>query len=89
MRPNPDLTRNAVFKLMNVQTQRHLSEREVREINFIIKSRAFRYIAAAKEEWLHPEEYVSKSQWPVFGDGYLLMPDPPTDSRWRSRVFRI
>ncbi|MFY9457635.1 MAG: hypothetical protein WAP23_01755, partial [Candidatus Spechtbacterales bacterium] len=47
-----------------------------REINFIIKSRASRYIAAAKEEWLYPERHISKSNWNTFGHGYLLMPDP-------------
>jgi hypothetical protein len=55
---------------------RHLSEDEVRQINFILKSRAYRYIAAAKEEWLYPEWFVSKSDWASYGLGYLLMPDP-------------
>lgn len=75
-RPNPNPFRDAIFKFMDIQTLRLLNEREVKEINFIIKSRALRYIAAAKEEWLYPETEVSKSQWNVFGDGYLLMPDP-------------
>ena len=59
-----------------MQVRRHLNEREVREINFIIKSRAFRYIAAAKEEWLYPEHHISKSDWNTYGHGYLLMPEP-------------
>ena len=75
-RTNPNLARVGVFKAMHVQTERHLAEREVLEINFIIRSRARRYIAAAAEEWLHPERHVSKSHWPRFGEGYLLMPDP-------------
>ena len=75
-RPNPKLTRVGVFKAMKVQTERHLAEREVLEINFIIRSRARRYIAAAAEEWLYPERRVSKSDWARLGDGYLLMPDP-------------
>jgi hypothetical protein len=45
-------------------------------MNFIIKSRSLRYIAAAKEEWSYPDKHVSKSHWNTFGDGYLLMPDP-------------
>ena len=76
LRPNPNPLRNAMFKFTDIQTLRHLDEKEVLEINFIIKSRAFRYIAAAREEWLFPDKYVSKSHWNVFGDGYLLMPDP-------------
>ena len=76
VRPNPNPFRSTIFKVTDIQTLRHLSEEEVREINFIIKSRAHRYIAADKEEWLYPEQYVSKSQWNTFGNGYLLMPDP-------------
>lgn len=76
LRPNPDLFRGAIFKFLEIQTLRTLTEQEVREINFIIKSRARRYIAAGKEEWLYPENYVSKSDWNTFGHGYLLMPDP-------------
>lgn len=76
VRPNPNPWRTAIFNFMDIQTLRHLSEQEVREVNFIIKSRALRYIAAAKEEWLYPEKYISKSQWNTFGHGYLIMPDP-------------
>lgn len=76
LRPNPDFLRGAMFNFMNIQVLRHLSEREVLEINFIIKSRAYRYIAAGVEEWLYPEKEVSKSDWNRFGDGNLLMPDP-------------
>lgn len=76
LRPNPALMRPAIFKFTEIQTLRYLSEQEVREINFIIKSRAFRYIGAAKEEWLYPEKHVSKSDWSRYGNGYLLMPDP-------------
>lgn len=76
VRPNSFPFRNAIFKFTDVQVHRHLSEQEVREINFIIKNRAARYIAAAKEEWLYPEKHVSKSNWSRYGHGYLLMPDP-------------
>ena len=76
LRPNPYPLRSAIFKFTKIQTLRHLSEQEVREIKFIIKSRAFHYIAAAKEEWLYPDKYISKSNWNVYGDGYLCMPDP-------------
>ncbi len=76
LRPNPLLARTGIFNAMDVQTERHLDEREVLEINFIIKSRALRYIAAGEKEWLFPERHVSKAQWAEFGNGYLLMPDP-------------
>jgi len=76
LRPNPQLSRMGLFKAMGVQRERHLTEIEVHQINFILKSRALRYVAAAVPEWLYPEKRVSKSDWRNFGDGYLLMPDP-------------
>jgi hypothetical protein len=76
MRPNPNQFRGALFNLLDIQILRHLSEQEVREINFIIKSRARRFSGAGKEEWLFPERHVSRSSWNSFGCGYLLMPDP-------------
>lgn len=76
LRPNPNPFRNAIFKFTDVQVRRHLNEQEVREINFIIKNRARRFVAAAKSEWLYPEKYISKSNWNNYGHGYLLMPDP-------------
>lgn len=41
---------------------RSLNERQVREINYVIKQRARRYIAAEEKEWLYPELDVS-IQW--------------------------
>ena len=76
LRPNPEFYRETVFNVFEVQTHRSLSEQEVREINFIIKSRAYGYVAAGKQEWLYPEQFVSKSDWAEYGNGYLLMPDP-------------
>jgi hypothetical protein len=70
------MMRGALFHYLDIQTLRMLTETEVREINFIIKSRALRYLAAAKEDWLYPERHVNKSDWHEFGHGYLLMPDP-------------
>jgi len=43
------------------ETMRHLTEQEVREINFIVKARAHRYVAAADKEGLYPERHVSKA----------------------------
>jgi len=36
--------------------ERSLTDREVQNINFLIKSRARRYIAATQKEWLYPEK---------------------------------
>jgi hypothetical protein len=75
-RPNPNPFRSAIFKYSDIQTMRQLSEQEVIEINYVIKRRSYRYLAAAKKEWLYPEEQVSSKKWNEYGYGYLFMPDP-------------
>lgn len=75
-RPNPELFRTAIFDFRGIQTLRHLTETEVHEINFVIKKRALRFIAAAREEWLYPEKYIPTQHWSKLGGGYLFMPDP-------------
>ena len=37
LRPNPNPLRSAIFSMLDIQTERRLSEQEVRQINFIIK----------------------------------------------------
>jgi len=76
VRPNPDLFRAALFNFMTVQTGRELDRSEVLKINTIIKKRAYRYIAASKEEWLYPEESLGIIRWDKLSASYLLMPDP-------------
>lgn len=75
-RPNPSLFRPTIFNFTQIQTGRSLTEVEVSEINFVIKRRALRYIAAAKEEWLYPENEIPTQYWDKLGNGYLFMPDP-------------
>lgn len=75
-RPNPQPFRNAMFNFTQIQTGRVLEEVEVNQINYIIKRRALRYIAAAKEEWLYPEKAIPSDHWRKLDDRYLLMPDP-------------
>ena len=75
-RPNPDLFRSTMFNFTDIQTGRKLSDLEVAEINFVIKKRAYRFIAAAREEWLYPERDIRNHRWNQLGNGYLFMPDP-------------
>lgn len=75
-RPNPELFRSAMFNFTTIQTNRMLSEEEVISINYVIKKRADRYIAAAKEDWLYPEKHIDIKRWDDIGKSYLLMPDP-------------
>lgn len=74
--PNPRLIRDTVFNFLDIQFDRFLSEEEVIEINYIIKKRSHKYIAAAEEEWLYPEKFIQNDHWRKLGNGYLLMPDP-------------
>lgn len=75
-RPHPDLFRSAMFNFMQMQTNRKLSELEVNKFNYVIKKRAFRYIAAARKEWLYPEDRAQIHRWDTLGKEYLFMPDP-------------
>lgn len=75
-RPNPDPFRPAMFNFMQIQTGRRLTTEEVLAINYIIKMRAFRYVAAPEKEWLYPERSFKVGRWDGFGGSYLLMPDP-------------
>jgi Protein of unknown function (DUF4238) len=75
-RPNDSLFRTAMFNFTDIQTGRQLDEIEVNQINFIMKRRAQRYIAAAQEEWLYPERKIPSDHWRKLDDRYLLMPDP-------------
>lgn len=74
-RDNPQLHRDALFNFLDIQVRRKLSEQEVCEVNFILKARAYRYVAAGREEWLYPERSV-KVPWRSLGSGHLLMPEP-------------
>lgn len=75
-RPNPSPFRSAMFNFLAVQTHRELTEAEVIEANFVMKQRAFRYIAAGHEDWLYPEAKIRDRNWRKLGMGYLFMPDP-------------
>jgi hypothetical protein len=74
--PNQDFFHDTIFKLTDIQTYRILSEQEVREINYVTKKRALRYIAGAEKEWLYPEKYLPTTHWNKLGNGFLLMPEP-------------
>lgn len=76
LHPNPNPMRDAIFNFTEIQTGRTLSEADVTKINYIIKKRAFRYIASSEKEWLYPENHIPTQNWRKFGKEYLLMPDP-------------
>jgi len=76
MRPNSNLFRDTIFNVQDIQVDRILDDSEVNQINYILKRRAYKYIAAPMKEWLFPEEKIGKPKWDQLGKDYLLMPDP-------------
>ena len=52
---------------------RTLTERQVKEVNFIIKSRADRFIAGRTEDDLYPERHLPNTVWNKLGQ-FLLPP---------------
>jgi hypothetical protein len=63
------------FMLTEIQTGRELSETDVQAVNYIMKSRARRYVAAARQDWLYPERYLATTHWSKLGSEYFLAPD--------------
>jgi hypothetical protein len=57
-----------------IQFGRELEEDEVLRINYILKKRATRYLAAAEEEWLYPERRVSTIEWGDLDNDWFLLP---------------
>jgi hypothetical protein len=74
-RTNARSFQRAMKHLGDIQFGRELEEDEVLRINYIMKRRAVRYIAAAEEEWLYPEERVSTSDWLKLDDDWFLLPN--------------
>lgn len=69
--------RNSMVNTINYIRTRKLTSAEVAKINFILKARARRYIAAAREEWLYPEEVVGEP-WPEL----RAVLCPPKEELW-------
>jgi hypothetical protein len=74
--PNPQPFRQTIFRFTDIQTGRQLQEIEVKQINYITKRRANRYVAAAQEDWLYPDPDLPTTHWRKLDDRYLFMPDP-------------
>jgi hypothetical protein len=66
LRPNPQLFRTAMLSFTDIQTGRQLEEIEVKQINYVTKRRALRYVAAAQEDWLYPDRKSSTSAAAAF-----------------------
>ena len=60
--------------MTDAQFGRELEEDEVLRINLILKRRATRYIAAAEEDWLYPEQRASTTHWSKLDNDWFLLP---------------
>jgi len=65
---------HCIFNAQQVQTGRILEEDEVLRLNFILKKRADRYVAACDEAWLYPERHTSMS-WSKLDDDWFMLPN--------------
>lgn len=61
--------------MLDNQFDRQLDEDEVLRINYILKRRATRYIAAAEKDWLYPEDHLSNKEWAKLDDDWFLLPN--------------
>ncbi len=75
LRANARAYESTVRYLLDIQFGRELEEDEVLRINFILKTRATRYIAAAEKDWLYPEQRVSTTNWSKLDDDWFLYPN--------------
>jgi hypothetical protein len=73
-RENARFYERTMVDLTQIQFGRELEEAEVLRINYILKRRATRYIAAANEEWLYPEKRVATTEWRNLDDDWFLLP---------------
>ncbi|MBO9499538.1 MAG: DUF4238 domain-containing protein [Novosphingobium sp.] len=70
--------RNSMVSTVDFIRTRKLASAEVAQINHILKTRAHRYVAAGREEWLYPETQV-KAPWAKLRKTLL----PPDNELWR------
>ncbi|WP_293742055.1 DUF4238 domain-containing protein [uncultured Pedobacter sp.] len=69
---------NTMVNTREFLRDRRLTEHQVREINYVIKQRARRYVAAARKEWLYPEQ-DENIKWENIRETLL----PPSDKVYR------
>lgn len=65
-RTNPRYYDDTLIKYDDIIREREIKEDQVLAINYILKTRANKYIAAANEDWLYPERYLKKKDWGSF-----------------------
>ena len=77
-RTNPRYFANTLTRWDIVVRDRRLKPEEVCAINYIVKKRARKYIAAARREWLYPEQGLKPTEWKSLHKVLL----PPQKEMW-------
>lgn len=72
-RTNARFFDNPLVRFDDIKRGRKLSAKQVREVNFIVKTRAQRYIAGNSVDDLYPEKHLKTTVWHKLG--LFLMPD--------------
>lgn len=63
LRTNARFFDDTIASYKDIHRGRKLSRESVIGINYILKKRANKYIAAANKEWLYPEKYITVNNW--------------------------
>ena len=66
-RTNARLFDNPLISYDGIERGRQLSENQVREVNYIIKERAKRYVASCTDDGLFPERHLKTTLWNKLG----------------------
>jgi hypothetical protein len=75
-RTNARSYEHAMMDLRQIQVGRELTDDEVIRLNYILKKRAVRYIAAENADWLYPERTASVTHWSKIDNDWFLRPNP-------------
>jgi hypothetical protein len=62
-RTNPRFFDQTIINYDKIIRERSFSEQQVLAVNYILKARAHKYIAAAREDWLYPEKSLKTKNW--------------------------
>lgn len=76
-RTNPRNFGQTILRFDTIIRSRRLNAKDVHAVNYILKSRANKYLAAGSEDWLYPEKHIAEP-WDTVGDVLL----PPKESLW-------
>lgn len=68
--------KTTISSFLDIQFGRELEEIDVLRINYILKQRASKYIAAAQKEWLYPEKKLNSYLWSKLDKDWFLFPNP-------------